>query len=323
MIAPPHYRNGKYFNPGAQPHGFGDLFRWLVHRERGAWRPWIASEPGPMPVERVDGERLRLTFVNHATVLIQTGGLNILTDPIWSLRASPLSWTGPKRHRQPGIRFEELPHIDAILLSHNHYDHLDKPTLRRLLKRDQPGIFCPMGVAKLLRRIGYAQVYELDWDGRQTWRGFEMHCVQAQHFSARTPFDRDHTLWCGWVLRRSGATEGAIYFAADTGFGDHFSAIAEAFPDIRLSLLPIGAYRPEWFMGPVHMSPAEAFKAHRVLRSQASVAIHFGTFSLADDGETEAGDRLREVVAENPDAHPFLVMEEGMGRDFEVYKSAV
>jgi L-ascorbate metabolism protein UlaG (beta-lactamase superfamily) len=311
---PEHFRGGRFFNPGAEPHGLGSLLRWLTHRERGPWRAWIESEPGAKPVACVEADLLRVTFVGHATVLLQTAGLNFLTDPIWSMRASPLQWTGPKRHRAPGIRFEDLPKIDAILLSHNHYDHLDKLTLRRLIQRDHPAIFCPLGLASLLRTIGFTEIHELDWGQQQNWRNVDVHCTQAQHFSARTPFDRDRTLWCGWLLETNEAV-GAIYFAADTGFGPHFEALARRFPKIRLALLPIGAYRPEWFMGPVHMGPDEALTVHRILNAQTSVAIHYGTFSLADDGETEPQERLLALLKERPELKPFWILQEGEGRD--------
>ncbi len=311
-----HFRNGRFYNRDAQPNGFRDLVRWMRNRQRGAWRPWIPGEPGPKPPERLASGELGVTFVNHATVLIQFGGLNFITDPMWSMRASPVQWTGPRRHRAPGIRFADLPTIDCVLLSHNHYDHLDVPTLRRLLQRDTPEIFCPLGVARRVRRIGYKKVHELDWWEQRSFRDVQVHAVPAQHFSARGPFDRDRTLWCGWLLEFAGEH---VYFAADTGFGPHFAEIAARFPAPRLAMLPIGAYRPEWFMGPVHMSPDQALRAHRVLGAQQSMAIHFGTFSLADDAETEPEDRLRALLEQSPeDKERFWILHEGESRRIPV-----
>ena len=250
--------------------------------------------------------------VNHSTVLIQTLGRNILTDPIWSQRASPVSFAGPKRFRQPGIAFDQLPRLDTILISHNHYDHLDIPTLKRIWARDRPSIYCPLGVAGLLRAIGFQEVVELDWwqdHGRPEMR---IHCVPAQHFSSRTPFDRNRALWCGWVLE---AAAGNVYIAGDTGFGSHFEAIRGRLAPIRLALLPIGAFKPEWFMGPVHMGPDEAVEAHKILEAKASVAIHYGTFALADDGQEEAVERLRSILSSIGQPDLIWVLEEGAGRN--------
>jgi len=306
-----HYQNGRFFNPGGSPHGFSELLKWITHRRIGPWRKFVHTAPGAKPPARVEGADLRVTFVNHATLLLQSNGLNFLTDPIWSRRASPVSFLGPQRHRSPGLRFQDLPEIDCILISHNHYDHLDLPTLRKLAKRNQPAIFCPLGVAPLLRKAGFRQIHELEWGQSLSWQGVEIHCVPAQHFSARTPFDRDRTLWCGWILALAG---GAVYFAGDTGFGEHFAAIAARFQPMRLALLPIGAFQPEWFMGPVHMTPEQAAEAQRILKSQTAVAIHFGTFALADDGEFEPTDRLHACLAGTEQERSFWVLAEGEGR---------
>lgn len=307
-----HYRNGRFFNPGVPPLRFRKSLKWITHRRIGPWRDFIASVPGDKPPEKVAGSDLRVTFVNHATLLLQTEGHNLITDPIWSNRASPVQWIGPKRHRAPGIRFEDLPRIDCILISHNHYDHLDKTTLRRLLERDRPAIFCPLGVGKLLRKLGFQDVHELDWWQDHPCHQLRLHCVPAQHFSARTPFDRNRSLWCGWVLT---FLDGDVYFAGDTGFGEHFSLIATRFQHLRLALLPIGAYQPEWFMGSIHMNPEEAVKVHRILGAGTAIAIHFGTFSLADDAESEPTDRLHEVLALTHAPNPFWVLNNGEGRD--------
>ncbi|MGA7885485.1 MAG: MBL fold metallo-hydrolase [Acidobacteriaceae bacterium] len=307
-----HYWNGRFFNPGAPDHGFREALKWMRTRQPGAWPQWIPSRPGPKPPERVEGTALRVTFVNHATVLLQTGGLNLLTDPVWSDRVSPVSFAGPRRHRAPGIRFEDLPPIDAILLSHNHYDHLDAPTLRRLAAEHKPAVFCPLGVAPLVRRCGLPEVHELDWWQATTWRGHGIHCVPAQHFSARTPFDRNRTLWCGWVVE---AERGNLYFAGDTGFGNFLQEIDRCFAPIRLALLPIGAYEPEWFMGPVHMTPEQAVDARTIIGANVAIGIHFGTFSLADDGEADPPARLRRALEGREDADRFWTLAEGEGRE--------
>ena len=306
----PHFQNGKFFNPGVPDHNFRQLLRWMRTRVPGEWRSWIPSEPGPPPPARVPGHSLCTTFINHATFLLQTADINILTDPVWSLRASPVQWTGPKRHRAPGIRFEDLPPIDALLISHNHYDHFDRPTLRRLARTHQPAVFCPLGLASPLRRLGFRQVHELDWWQSTQWRGIPVHCVPAQHFSARTPFDRNRTLWCGWVLCPDG---GNLYFAGDSGFGSFFRQIGESLGPMRLALLPVGAYEPEWFMGPVHMTPEQAVETHSLVRAQTTIPMHYGTFSLADDGETAPLNRLRKALEGDPRASRFCVLREGEG----------
>jgi len=306
-----HFRVGRFFNPDVPDHNFWQALRWMRTRVPEPWRPWIPSEPGPPPPSRVAGSTLRTTFINHATFLLQTAGINILTDPVWSLRVSPVQWTGPKRHRAPGIRLEDLPPIDAILISHNHYDHFDRPTLRTLAQIHRPAVFCPLGLARPLRRLGFREIHQLDWGQSVGWRGIPVHCVRAQHFAARTPFDRNRTLWCGWVLCPDG---GNLYFAGDSGFGSFFQQIGGAFGPIRLALLPIGAYEPEWFMGPVHMTPEQAVEVHALVQAQTTIPMHYGTFSLADDGESAPLDRLRAALEGDSRAAEFLVLQEGEGQ---------
>jgi L-ascorbate metabolism protein UlaG (beta-lactamase superfamily) len=308
---PQHYKNGRFFNPGVPDQDFRQVFRWMRTRIPGPWPSWIPSEPGPPPPARVHGRLLRATFINHATFLLQTADKNILTDPIWSLRASPVQWAGPKRHRAPGIRFEDLPPIDALLISHNHFDHFDRPTLRRLARAGQPAVFCPLGLAQPLRRIGFRDVHEMDWGQSTEWCGIPVHCVPAQHFAARTPFDRNRTLWCGWVLSPEA---GNLYFAGDSGFGSLFRQIGERLGPMRLALLPIGAYEPEWFMGPMHMTPEQAIEVHSLVQANTTIPTHYGTFSLADDGETAPLDRLKKALAGHPEAAHFQVLQEGEGR---------
>lgn len=287
--------DGKHFhNAVPRRHGFGALLRWMLSRRPGPWRKWTDPPPGPPPPK--SSEPFRITLVNHTTFLLQTDGINILTDPIWSERASPLSWIGPKRHRPPGIRFEDLPTIHVVLLSHDHYDHMDIPTLKRLARQHRPIIYTGLGNARRLAKLGIRDVVELDWwQAASTSGGMRIHAVPAQHFSGRSPFDRDSTLWCGFVIA---SKAGTVCFAGDTAFGPHFEQIASQFPDIDVAILPIGAFRPEWFMGEVHMSPEEAVRAHLQLGARISVASHFGTFRLADDGEDEPVERLRLALME-------------------------
>ena len=243
-------------------------------------------------------------MVNHSTVLLQQRGVNILTDPIWSERAGPLPIVGPRRRRLPGVRWEDLPGIDVVLLSHDHYDHLDLAALRGLAAAGRSQFVAPAGVARLLHSSNIGPVQELDWGGAVSLAGATIHCVPAMHFSGRGIFDRDRTLWCGYVIERAGHH---TYFAGDTGFGEHFAAIRGRFGAPRLALLPIGSYEPRWFMSPVHMSPDEAVQAHEILGATTSIAIHHGTFQLADDGIDTPAKRL--MARTRDDA--FLVLNNG------------
>lgn len=277
-----HFDGRRFFNPnGKKARSLGDVLLWKL---RSRAEPWPRDVMGPVaqakpPLTAKQGE-LRATFVNHATVLLQVDGCNILTDPIWSKRASPVHWAGPKRRQEPGVRFDDLPPIHLVLLSHNHYDHLDMPSVRRLAGKHHPAFVAPLGVAKLLRSKGI-DCAELDWWHHTQAAGIDVTCVPAQHFSARGLTDRNATLWCGYYLQ---TPLGRVYFAADTGFGEHFEAIQNRCGPPRLAFLPIGAYKPRWFMSPIHMGPDEAVRAHKILGAELSVAIHFGTFQLADDG---------------------------------------
>lgn len=325
MFSAPHYRgptprgasfDGERFQneePIETP-SFGDVLKWKFNSEPGDWRGWADEPHGPPPPPRVGPGELRVTFVNHATTLVQIDGLNILTDPVWSDGVGPLSYLGPQRVRPPGIRFEDLPKIDVVVVSHNHYDHLDLPTLRRLGEAHSPRYFVGLGNAAILHAANIGNVAELDWWQTVELRnGVKLTAVPAQHGSNRGIADRNRTLWGGYVFQGEG---GYAYFAGDTGFGPHFAQIHERYGPPRLAILPIGAFRPEWFMQPVHVSPAEAVQAHLVLGAHRSVGMHFGTFQLADDGQDEPAEQLvaareREGVHEDH----FWVLGFGEGRD--------
>ena len=291
-----HFDGKRFLNLRPTRHaGFLDLIKWLTHREPGQWSRWREVTPS-VPPERVDG--LRVTWVNHSTMLVQVANVNILTDPIWSARCSPVSWAGPRRHHAPGIRFEDLPPIDAVLISHNHYDHLDVPTLRRLNRKHT---FVGLGNAAFVKGAT-----DLDWwESVPLTNDVRVHCVPAQHFSSRGVTDRDANLWCGFVLE---TPRGSIYFAGDTGYGPHFAMIRERFGAMALALLPIGAYRPEWFMCSVHISPRDAVRAARELGAAVSIPMHYFTFHLGDDGQDEPAEVLRRELT--PDVR-FTILEPG------------
>ena len=273
--------------------------------------PWprdvavVSSHPAPLD----DPAEIRLTFVGHSTFLIQSGAGNILTDPVFSERASPFTFMGPRRARVPGVKFDDLPEISMVLLSHNHYDHCDLPTLRALNTRFAPVFITTLGNAALLRRHGITRVEELDWWQDATTAAVPVTATPAQHFSSRGPFERNRTLWAGFVLRLG---ERTVYFAGDSGYGPHFSAIRQRLGPFDLSLLPIGAYEPRWFMRDVHMNPAEAVQAHLDFESHRSIGMHFGTFQLTPEGIDEPLRALAEARTQAgvPDAE-FCTLEFG------------
>ena len=309
-----HFDGTHFLNP--QPideKHLGDVLKWVTHREPGKWNRWTDAPCGPKPPDRVGVGALRATFVNHSTILIQLDGLNILTDPVWSERASPLSWLGPRRHRPPGIRLEDLPPLDVVLVSHNHYDHMDLATLKHLAKVHHPRIFTTLGNHRFLESQGIPTTAELDWwQDTLLSEGIGLHCVPAQHFSGRGLCDRNKSMWAGFVLT---SRSGNVYFAADSGMGPHFEQIGQRLGPFRLSFLPIGAYRPRWFMSPVHLSPDEAVTVHAIVHSAISVPIHYGTFGLGDDGETEPLEDLERALAATSPRPEFWVLAHGEGRD--------
>jgi L-ascorbate metabolism protein UlaG (beta-lactamase superfamily) len=305
MESSSHFDGKRFYNPnGFEARGWLDVLRWK-RTSRPERSPAFVPDVEPQkPPPRVNGDELRVVLVNHSTVLLQQSGSNILTDPIWSKRASPFSWIGPQRKRLPGVRREDLPKIDFVLLSHDHYDHLDLPTLRWLQGRGDSIFIVPLGVGRLLQSEKIGPVHELDWGKEKTFGRTTIHCVPAIHFAGRGIADRNKTLWCGYVIESG---NGVIYFAGDTAFGDHFHEIRKEFGPPRLSLVPIGAYEPRWFMSPVHMDPAEALKAHEILGSTTSVAIHHGTFQLGD----EAIDTPAQCLKAMPCPESFLILRNG------------
>jgi L-ascorbate metabolism protein UlaG (beta-lactamase superfamily) len=299
-----HFDGLRFFNPDHPDtdRGLRDLLRWKL-KETAA--PWPRSVPVRQTIPDASITGLRATIVGHASVLIQTGGLNVLTDPVWSERASPFPFAGPRRVWAPGIAFEALPQIDAVLLSHNHYDHLDMATLHRLHIRHSPLMVTPLGNDAILRRaIPGVRVVAGDWwDRIQIGKGGEVTIVPAYHWSSRTGRDRRMALWSGFMLS-TGA--GRVYFSGDTGYGN-----GRIFRDMRqrigrpdLALIPIGAYAPRWFMCAQHTDPNEAVQILEDLEAARGVGIHWGVFRLTDEHRDEPPELLlkalqRRGIAEN------------------------
>jgi len=286
----------RFFNPGApRPDNGWDFWRWQFSREPGPWPAWAENPAADKPPARVEGDELRVSFVNHATFLLQTQGLNILTDPIWAERASPVSFLGPKRVRAPGIAFDALPKIDVVLVSHNHYDHMNLETIARIWKRDAPRILTPLGNDTIVRSADAAiKVETLDWGSRVELSPTVTAVLEPmQHWSARTRWDTNLALWGSFVIEAPG---GAIYFVGDTGYGGGrvFREAAAKYGGFRFTLMPIGAYQPQWFMEYAHQTPEQAVMAHLDARSCFTLAAQHSTFPMADDGHDEP---LRDLAA--------------------------
>jgi L-ascorbate metabolism protein UlaG (beta-lactamase superfamily) len=254
----------------------------MLLERRTRW-PARVDEPPQRP-PGLDGAAAVITFIGHATFLIQTAAGNILTDPMYSDRAGPLSVFGPRRVRKPAVLFDDLPPISTVLLSHNHYDHCDLRTLRMLVDRFDPIVITPLRNGALVRAAGIRRVEELDWWQEAKAVAWPIVLTPAQHFSARSPLDRNRALWGGFMLTARGAR---IFFAGDTAYAPLFREVRQRLGPIDLALLPIGAYEPRWFMQAVHMNPAEAVQAHLDLEATESVGMHFGTFQLTTEGIDE------------------------------------
>ncbi len=254
----------------------------MLRERRTAWPARIDEAPRRPPP--LDGAVAVVTFIGHATFLIQTATANILTDPMYSDRAGPFGLLGPRRVRRPAVRFDDLPPISTVLLSHNHYDHCDRRTLARLARRFDPTVVTPLGNGALVKSTGLRKVEELDWWQDAKTSPLPLTLTPAHHFSARTPFDRNRALWGGFTID---VAERRIYFAGDSAYAPFFREVRRRLGPIDLALLPIGAYEPRWFMRSVHMNPAEAVQAHLDLEAAASVAMHFGTFQLTTEGIDE------------------------------------
>ncbi len=281
-----HFDGTRFFNPGFDDDkSREDIRKWQKTRQPAAWPASIENQRYDAPPVRVEGRDMRVTFVGHSTFLIQIAGVNILVDPIWSDRASPLSFAGPLRVRAPGIAFDMLPKIDLILVSHNHYDHLDRATLKRIWRRDHPQIVTPLGNDYIIENgTGIKGTVALDWGGAHKVNDkITVHVEQVYHWSARGIYDRRKALWGGFVID---TPEGKIYFAGDTGFRDGavFKRMFEKYGPMRLAILPVGAYEPRWFMATSHMNPDEAVATYRLMGEPATLGAHYGTIQLTDEG---------------------------------------
>lgn len=302
-----HSDGKRFFNTPPLDVKVSSVLKWTFTRESRPWPKSVVVEKTVPDLSVANG--LRATWVGHATVLVQAPGLNLLTDPVWSKRVGPWSWVGSKRLSAPAVEFEDLPRIDAVLVSHDHYDHCDMPTLERLAKeRSRLGI-APLGTANLLEKAGFEKVVALDWWESATLpSGDTVTLVPAYHHGLRWPWDRNTRLWGGFVIK---TRDGSVYFAGDTGDQLDFDEIARRSGPIDLALMPVGAYLPRWFMRPQHIGPSEALSAVKRLGARTTMAIHWGTFRLADDGYREGPDSLLSLLKQDASAPDFRVVEPG------------
>ncbi len=290
--------DGLHFSDGREiTKGFKDFFQWQLQGGRETWPASFPTPPQDVPPDRVDG--MRVSHVGHATFLIQIGGINIITDPLFSDRASPVQFAGPKRVNPPGVAFGKLPKIDVILITHNHYDHLDLASVHRIYDRDRSRIIAPLGNDVIIsaKRPDIA-VEPHDWGSRvRLADGVETVLVPAYHWSARGAFDRRMALWASYVI--SGPA-GKIYHVGDTGYHDgaFFREHGRELGPFKLAILPIGAYEPRWFMSDNHMNPDEAVNVMRDLGAETAMGHHWGTFQLTNEGV----DRPREALGKAVEA---------------------
>jgi L-ascorbate metabolism protein UlaG (beta-lactamase superfamily) len=277
-----HFNGKTFFYPGETgARGFGDLLRWKLTSRAARWPKRVDFAPGALPPSGRDG--MAVTWIGHSTFLLQTGQGNFLTDPVFSPRIGPVSWAGPRRVMAPGIPFGALPKIDGVLLSHDHYDHCDLPTLRALARIHRPTVFAPLNYRALLGASGLgAGLVELDWwEGAAGIAGTHVTLVPARHWCRRRIGDTDKRLWGGFILEAGGRR---IYFAGDSGYDRGlFRKIGERSGGLDLAMIPIGAYEPRWFMRSAHMNPAEAVAVHADLGARRSLGMHWGTFQLTDE----------------------------------------
>jgi L-ascorbate metabolism protein UlaG (beta-lactamase superfamily) len=318
-----HFDGKKFFNPSDDLTQKKDFLSYYKSRKeyekkfgKTDWKSYNINLKTYKPLEKNNNNKFSITYVGHSTFLIQFNNLNILTDPIWSNRASPFSFIGPKRVKNPGIKFDDLPKIDIVLISHSHYDHLDIPTIKKLKKHSNPQIYAGLGVCHYLNIIKKLNLecYEMDWhDNKIINDDLTIHFLPAKHWSKRYLYGSNASLWGAFALE---AKIGNIYFAGDTGYENHFAEAGLKFKKFKIALLPIGAYKPQEFMSKYHISPKEALMAHKELNAEFSIAMHYETFQLASDKFEDPANEIRKFQKENNINNKFLLMEVAENKEF-------
>lgn len=292
-----------------------NIFKFITRRDRAKWPKWVTINPKHVPDTQLKHNHHIVQFINHATVLIKLGDLTILTDPMFSKRCSPFWFMGPKRVHHPGVLCENLPKIDVVLISHNHYDHLDIPSLKKLQEKDNPLIVTGLGLAQFFKTHQLDNIQLLDWWQSLSLKSNQITFVPAQHFSSRGLFDKNKALWGGFVVENKKLNK-RLYFAGDTGYGRFVEHIQKAYPDgFDLALIPIGAYLPQDIMQPVHINPTEAFNIHQHLNSKKSIGIHWGTFQLTNEARNDPVKQIERLKKQALDTR-FIVLEPGSWESF-------
>lgn len=299
-------------------NSFWQLLKWrwqsrgLPHEPAGGYHfPVVVTDPQDLAA---NGQRIRYTWIGHATGLLQLRGVNVLTDPMFSQRASPVQWLGPQRKTALPIQLAQLPHIDLVVISHNHYDHLDLASVQALDRQagGPPLFLVPLGVKPWMLAQGIQRVEELDWWQQQQVAGLNVTFVPSQHWSARSLWDKRQTLWGGWVVQ---APDFSFYFAGDTGYSQDFKDIGARFGGFDLSAIPVGAYQPTWFMGRQHVDPDQAVQIHQDVKSRLSVGVHWGTFELTDEPLQQVQTDLAQARTQHQvPSERFILMQHGETR---------
>lgn len=320
MTYPNHFDGTRFFNAdGPMRRSFLRFMKWQCTRKVGPWPRHVPNPSSDVPPRKGSGDILRVSLIGHASLLLQTQDYNILMDPVYTTYASPIHGLGPKRVNPPGVAFDALPPIDLVLISHNHYDHLDLKTIARLWKTHKPTLVAPLKNDRIIQRYNpRIPVKTLDWgQSLKLSKALTLHLEPMNHWSARGWFDYNKALWGAFVIA---TPAGNIYFVGDTGFGDGslFKKAQQKFKSFRLALLPIGAYNPRWFMKSVHMNPDEAVQAHTLLNASNTLGIHFGTFcGLADDGFSEPLNALAHALKKyNVSQKTFRTLTPGQAASF-------
>lgn len=314
----PNFKDGEFQNwNNVKTHSFWDMTkaRFSEDTARAEWPKWVKTKMDNHPLSKVSGDNIRVTFINHATFLIQTAELNILTDPVFSMRVSPVSFIGPKRVHNTGITLKKLPPIDIIIISHDHYDHLDLDSMQQLIKRDNPKIYLGLGVSQSIKNS--KNIVEMDWwDNVQVTENLKLWFLDVQHNSGRSIVNRNTTLWGGFLLDINGKK---IYFGGDSGYADHYQRAYKHFGAVDLAFLPIGAYAPRSMFKLVHMNPYEAVQAHLDLKAKLSIGMHYGTFQLTAESRMEPVELLEKAKSKAgvpPSA--FITLQPGEPMDFNL-----